>query len=63
MDKKNIWAATSFAIDSNSNSCLLFEIDDSNETLLMVTEDEQRVPPVAATYSLFSENILLLNRD
>lgn len=63
MDKSKAMKATSFAIDSNSDSRLLFELDGSQETISMVTENQRLVPPTAAIYSLFSENVLLLNRD
>jgi hypothetical protein len=63
MGKNKVMKATSFAIDSNSDSCLLYEIDGSNEKISMVTETQQLVPETRAIYSLFSENTLLLNWD
>lgn len=61
MVKDNVMAATSFAIDSNGDSCLLSETEKSNKS--MVTDSQRLVPPTTAIYSLFSENTLLLNRD
>ncbi len=61
MGKEKEIAMTSFAIDSDSDSRLLTDVEYGNSIVLI---DSHRFGSSAvAIYSLFSENNLLLNQD